>query len=825
MYSDNHLNLERLYNPNLLDKDSELFYGFWGQALNRSQRSSGTATTVKIVSNWKEAYFQLNDPRFQVEEKKKGPKEETPQDAKKFLNKPNRLFIVTSNIDGEFLKEGFSDNELYETRGDILSWQCSIPCCKNVFRTKEDFRFEISQESGRAPSLKYAENKNHKKPENEDNDQDIQTITEDDCNIYSATGKKDYFKKQLYMEKLGDVKILGKENMAPSTIAEKRGTYFQFFAPKDVPDKFKNPGIFQRPGSASRRTSSLFGRNNYILGSLADLGSTTNHNTDDNSRIQPGLNTRSMTEKREAVLQRYNLLNTDIEPTSDHSHQPKTNVHNNLKLVIENKRGEETKMEAHYEDIHASLHDLAFSGEIDPSEEGYLEVNIIDPMIHYHQFYTDVHNSDEILTEKDLLEFRKHPVPIIPKDHTLVSASPNMRYIISLKVTNLDDELSMEPILSYTSKVSPTIRRKREEDGIFVDSVIINVEDVVKKVSSNPKHTLPVRGKVSMIVQPLKPSSYGNSFKLVSADEKPWQLVGEYNMRLFIGTNSHSNPKSRRKKDSPKNSSIDKQSSHFHNVRMLDLSLKTRDSVHSLKLRAVQQLQHASQNVELSTIFVDMPITDFTTITEKKKQNLNISTTSISTPTTGSFTPTSSMTPTPMGKPPIDFESAALKKSMNYSDLVSSRVKSEEDIDQYNPRKQPVINRIFCETCRGAARPRMRMNIADEKWIKTSMIPFKTWSTKIKKIIQEEGRNVVVLEIGAEAKLRTMTDAIVKQNSGTEVIRINPKLRVIKGQKEKMKVPSGAEGQYNIIEDPSSSAALKKIDQFLSEIAERFASK
>ncbi|KAG2383430.1 hypothetical protein C9374_004101 [Naegleria lovaniensis] len=863
-YADAGLKFDDLCSPILLSKgQDELFYGFWGQVLNRSQKSktSGGATATKIIHHWKELFFQMNDPRFQPDDKnkKKQAEEPSPEEKKKLLSQPARFFIVTSNIDAEFVKEGFKENELYETRGNMLSWQCATPCCKNTFNVREDFRFEINQESGRAPPLKYSD-KSHQKKNISDFDSTVQPPTTADCtslgeedfNFYSATGKTDYFRSKLYMEKPGF--LIGnntmQEKLLPSQIGEKRGAYYQFFAPKDVPDKFKNPENYLRPGSA-KRISSVYGKNNYVLGSLVDIGKITEQVFTEGEGINSGLTSRCLIERRDAVLQRYNLIYDDADE-EEFPKSAKNNVHksNSLKLVIENKSGQETKLEQFSEDIHATLHDFAFCGDIEPTEEGFMEVTIIDPMIHYHQFYTDLHNTDDIVTEKDVQEFRKNPLPIIPRDQTLVAGSANVTYIISIQIMNLDDELSEEPALSYTSKVCPTIRRKREEDGIFVDSVIINVNDAIANIGSNTgteKHILPTRGKVSVVVQPSKPkqkrkSSASSVQQVVRVEEQPWQLVGEYNMRFLLETPPTYNKQSSSLANPQLFKVGSKTQTPLVNVRMLDVSLKTRDSVHSLKLRAIQGGE--GRSVELATVFVDMPITDFSTANPISQSNgatenkpPNTATTATPSPNTTTLTPNTAFsqaqTPNTFNTPKSsvftdngDPFSARKAQPHQVSDLLSGRVKSAEDIDLYNPRKQPIINRIFCETCRGVARPRVKMNLTDEKWIKTSIMPYKTWSTKVKKAIQEEGRNIVVLEIGAEAKLRNISDMILKQNSGgAEIIRINPKLRVIRGQKEALKIPSGAEGQYNVIEDQSSSAAIKKIDQYLTEISERFSSR
>ncbi len=70
---------------------------------------------------------------------------------------PKRFYLVTSNIDSEVERVGFKAAEIYETRGNVCSWQCAIPCSKYIWKVDDDFRFEVSQENGKAPTIKFVD--------------------------------------------------------------------------------------------------------------------------------------------------------------------------------------------------------------------------------------------------------------------------------------------------------------------------------------------------------------------------------------------------------------------------------------------------------------------------------------------------------------------------------------------------------------------------------------------------------------------------------------------------------------------------------------------
>ncbi len=48
-----------------------------------------------------------------------------------------KSFVVTSNVDGQFQKAGFAENEILEVHGSIHHLQCSVPCCSQIWTNLE----------------------------------------------------------------------------------------------------------------------------------------------------------------------------------------------------------------------------------------------------------------------------------------------------------------------------------------------------------------------------------------------------------------------------------------------------------------------------------------------------------------------------------------------------------------------------------------------------------------------------------------------------------------------------------------------------------------
>lgn len=61
-------------------------------------------------------------------------------------------FVVTTNIDGQFLKAGFDRERVLETKGDYGLFQCATPCTRKTYENEESVRqMYEAQENMRVP--------------------------------------------------------------------------------------------------------------------------------------------------------------------------------------------------------------------------------------------------------------------------------------------------------------------------------------------------------------------------------------------------------------------------------------------------------------------------------------------------------------------------------------------------------------------------------------------------------------------------------------------------------------------------------------------------
>lgn len=52
-------------------------------------------------------------------------------------------FVVTSNVDGQFQKAGFEDEQILEVHGSIHWLQCSSPCCRSIWPNQEQIPVDL----------------------------------------------------------------------------------------------------------------------------------------------------------------------------------------------------------------------------------------------------------------------------------------------------------------------------------------------------------------------------------------------------------------------------------------------------------------------------------------------------------------------------------------------------------------------------------------------------------------------------------------------------------------------------------------------------------
>ena len=139
--------------PQLVAQPNKLM-GFWGSQFNDANERS-PHDGYSTLARWRDRLFSTDDVR-----KKQGLKKPSGRpgnddgDAAETLPK---TLVVTSSVSGMFQRCGIPVDEIYETNGTVLNWQCAAnpPCVPKVFTVDRGFRFHIDETTHEAPPIKY----------------------------------------------------------------------------------------------------------------------------------------------------------------------------------------------------------------------------------------------------------------------------------------------------------------------------------------------------------------------------------------------------------------------------------------------------------------------------------------------------------------------------------------------------------------------------------------------------------------------------------------------------------------------------------------------
>ncbi|CAB9520967.1 expressed unknown protein [Seminavis robusta] len=150
--------------PELIVKDPELFYGFWGDAFN-TYRTTKPHEGFDIVARWRDdknqanGHMVANKIRDRVKEKVEArcpfqdekTKRQTPYEAD---GTSGAFFAFTSNVDAHHY-DVFEAHEIHDCHGSVELWQCSDrDCDSGIWRAPTEFMFNVDQETMLAPSKK-----------------------------------------------------------------------------------------------------------------------------------------------------------------------------------------------------------------------------------------------------------------------------------------------------------------------------------------------------------------------------------------------------------------------------------------------------------------------------------------------------------------------------------------------------------------------------------------------------------------------------------------------------------------------------------------------
>jgi NAD-dependent SIR2 family protein deacetylase len=103
----------QMANPEWFHRNPGLAWAFYGHRLNLYRRTS-PHNGFKVL--------------LEISEKKRAG-----------------YFIFTSNVDGHFQKSGFDNEKIEECHGSIHHFQCSLPCCNDIWDAS-DIEVEVNEE-------------------------------------------------------------------------------------------------------------------------------------------------------------------------------------------------------------------------------------------------------------------------------------------------------------------------------------------------------------------------------------------------------------------------------------------------------------------------------------------------------------------------------------------------------------------------------------------------------------------------------------------------------------------------------------------------------
>mmetsp|Transcript_7162 Transcript_7162/g.11323 ORF Transcript_7162/g.11323 Transcript_7162/m.11323 type:complete len:402 (+) Transcript_7162:60-1265(+) len=152
--------------PQMLEKDPELFYGFWGQCYT-DYRNTRPHDGYSIVKEWRNRIVNKSAAvsksiqqrmKEEFESQKSFDSEEIKRQTPYLIEDPTAqaAYVFTSNCDAHFY-DYFPANEIHDCHGNIELWQCSNRDCEegtSIWRAALDHSFVVDKSTMRAPQNK-----------------------------------------------------------------------------------------------------------------------------------------------------------------------------------------------------------------------------------------------------------------------------------------------------------------------------------------------------------------------------------------------------------------------------------------------------------------------------------------------------------------------------------------------------------------------------------------------------------------------------------------------------------------------------------------------
>ena len=159
-YQQRELDYSDICQPHWLERDPELFYGFWGQCYN-DYRTTKLHDGYSILAQWKDVKNKSDvarDIQSRILEKNTPSAffddEETLRLTPYLVEEdqaPGAFYSFTSNVDGHFY-DAFDAHEIHDCHGNVELWQCSdSDCGSGIWRAPLKHKFVIDPNTMLAP--------------------------------------------------------------------------------------------------------------------------------------------------------------------------------------------------------------------------------------------------------------------------------------------------------------------------------------------------------------------------------------------------------------------------------------------------------------------------------------------------------------------------------------------------------------------------------------------------------------------------------------------------------------------------------------------------
>jgi NAD-dependent SIR2 family protein deacetylase len=163
-YREEKLTYMGLCDPDWLESDPEIFFGFWGACFN-DYRDTRPHTGYAVLSQWADR-FRHGVMGTEIQRRLSGSVETKFGDYVPSAfsgggsgDRPGAFFLFTSNVDAHSFQH-FRACEIKECHGNTERWQCSHAesgCCgSGVWRAPAEFRFDVDKATMRAPAERAA---------------------------------------------------------------------------------------------------------------------------------------------------------------------------------------------------------------------------------------------------------------------------------------------------------------------------------------------------------------------------------------------------------------------------------------------------------------------------------------------------------------------------------------------------------------------------------------------------------------------------------------------------------------------------------------------